>query len=96
MHESQVLLSHLPPAELALEMRQDIGSPSDQKDAAGIAVQAVHDPWPLWIHAGLCDIRILSPQSRYQSFSSMAPCAMHHQPRRLVDHDDGIILVKDG
>ena len=64
--------------------------------AGGVLVQAMHDPRPA--HPADADqaFAAVRDQGVDQGPVRVAGRRMHDQPGRLVDHDQGFILVGDG
>ena len=61
--------------------------------AAGFLVQAMDDPWTLF--ASDAGKRLAMMQQRIDQRAGLVPRrGMHHEPGRLVDHDQVFVLVQ--
>ncbi len=84
------------PADLAPSQRCDqrgmcFGSSGDDQQAARVLVQAVHDPCP-----GNHGKRRIEAQERVlQRMAGVAGAGVHHQSRRLIDHEQGLVPEDD-
>ena len=70
---------------------------SDHQEARGVLVQSMDDSWSHRIAgAGRDEVGKAVDQSRNERVVDVSGPRVHHQPRRFVDHDDGIVFVDDG
>ncbi|MCW0424878.1 hypothetical protein NB713_002821 [Xanthomonas sacchari] len=89
-HHRQILPVHVARGQLRHQRGVRLQGPRHHHGAAGVLVQAVHD-------AGARQRRqprIAVQQGIDQGAAGIAGARVHHQPGRLVQHDDLVVLVQ--
>ena len=89
LHERKVLARYLASRERALEQRVDLVAARHQHQARGVAIEAVHDPRALRVNAARGD----PGEQLRQRALLVAPPGVHDEARRLVHHQQVLILV---
>jgi hypothetical protein len=91
VHEREVFALHAPRGELAHEVGLRLRRPRHDEQAARVLVEAVHDPGA----GDLREPRRVVQERVHQRAPPVPGPGMDHQPGRLVDDQERVVLVHD-
>ncbi len=91
-HQREVLALELTAAHESLETPMRLGRAGDDQEAGSLRVEPVNDARP----SGLASARdLVGQESVNQRARRVARCGVHDDARRLVDHEQVRVLVRD-